>query len=137
MASCCQPRVQLAVTDVDRIDARRAALEQHLREAAGRRADIERDDAGHGKAEMIECGDQLHGSARDVVARARDRRIAAPAATPALGLGLDHAADLDQPAADEVLGAGARGHKPQLDQDEIEARPAAYAVLAIASLTYI
>jgi hypothetical protein len=35
--------VQLAMADVGGIDLRRAALEQHLREAAGRRADIQSD----------------------------------------------------------------------------------------------
>ena len=65
-------RVQLVVAHVDGIDARRAAVEQHLGEAAGRRADVEGNDAVNGKAEMVERGDQLRGSARDVsVRRAR------------------------------------------------------------------
>jgi hypothetical protein len=44
-----EARVQLIVADVDGIDARRAALEQHLGEAAGRRADVEGNEAATGK----------------------------------------------------------------------------------------
>ena len=39
-----RPR-ELAVADVDRVDPRGAAAEQHVGEAAGRRADVERDHA--------------------------------------------------------------------------------------------
>ncbi len=41
-----QPRMQLAAPDVDRVDAPRAAREQHLGEAAGRGADVETDAIG-------------------------------------------------------------------------------------------
>ena len=37
-----QPPVELSVADVERDDARGAALQQHVGEAAGRRADVER-----------------------------------------------------------------------------------------------
>ena len=37
---------ELAATDVESVDAARAALQQHVREAAGRRADVEADAAG-------------------------------------------------------------------------------------------
>ena len=37
---------ELAAPDVDRVDARRAALEQHVGEAAGRRAHVEADQPG-------------------------------------------------------------------------------------------
>ena len=38
-------RVELAVADIDRVDLRRAAQQQHLREAAGGGPDIEADQA--------------------------------------------------------------------------------------------
>ena len=62
-------RVQLVVADVDRIDARRAAVEQHLGEAAGRGADVQGNDALDRETEMVEGGDQLRGSARHVRCR--------------------------------------------------------------------
>ncbi len=107
--------------DVDGIDARRAAVEQHLGEAAGRGADVEGNDALHRKAEMVEGGDQLRGSARHVSsrrARQADGGIGGDAGSRPR---LDHAGDLDQPAANEVLGTGARSHKPPLDQGHVEA----------------
>ena len=39
-----QPRVKLAVADIDRIDLPRAAFAQHMGESAGGRADIERNE---------------------------------------------------------------------------------------------
>ena len=45
LRSPAQARVQLPAADIDRIDPLRAALEQHLREAAGRGADVEADAA--------------------------------------------------------------------------------------------
>ena len=64
-----KPRVELAVADVDREHLARAALEKHLREAAGRRADVERDAAVRRIAEAVERRDQLQRAARDVVGR--------------------------------------------------------------------
>ena len=49
---------ELVGAAVDRIDARRAALEQHIGEAAGRTADIHGDEAGHVDAEMVEAHDR-------------------------------------------------------------------------------
>ena len=51
IVAAAQPRMQLAAADIDRIDAPRAALEQHFGEAAGRGADIEADAAGDIDAE--------------------------------------------------------------------------------------
>ena len=59
-----QPRMKLAASDIDRVDACRAAREQHLGEAAGRGADIETDAPGQLEAEMIERGRELHPAAR-------------------------------------------------------------------------
>src|SRR5215468_12217358 len=52
------------MADVDRVDAPRAAREQHLGEAAGRGADIEADAAARIEFEMIERGRELHAAAR-------------------------------------------------------------------------
>ena len=57
-------RMQLVTPDVDRVDAAGAACEQHLREAAGGRADVEADAAGRFDAEMIERGRELDAAAR-------------------------------------------------------------------------
>ena len=54
-----EARIKLAVADVDGEHLARAALEQHLREAAGRGAEVERDAAGRRIAEPVEPGDQL------------------------------------------------------------------------------
>ena len=61
--------MHLAVADIDGDDMGRAALEQHLREAAGRGADVERVAAGRIEAEMVEPGDQLQRRARDIALR--------------------------------------------------------------------
>ena len=42
---CGKTGVELAVADIDRMHARRATRQQHLREAARRRAKIERHEA--------------------------------------------------------------------------------------------
>ena len=57
--------MQLAAPDIDRIDAPRAAREQHVGEAAGRSADIEADAPRRIEAEMIERGGELQPAARD------------------------------------------------------------------------
>ena len=47
------------MSHIDRVDFRRAALQQAIREAAGRSADIERDLVFHFELEMIERAFQL------------------------------------------------------------------------------
>jgi hypothetical protein len=54
------------VADVDRVDARRAALEQAVREPAGRGADVEAHAARGVDGERVERGRQLDAAARDV-----------------------------------------------------------------------
>ena len=56
--------MKLAAADIDRIDAPRAAREQHLGEAAGRGADIEADAARDIDAEMVERRRKLDAAAR-------------------------------------------------------------------------
>src|SRR5712691_2227625 len=60
-----QARMQLAATDVDRVDAPGSAGEQDLREAAGRGADVETDAARRIEPEMLERGRELDAAARD------------------------------------------------------------------------
>ena len=73
-----QAGVQLAVADVGRINLCRAAIEQHLREAAGRGADIESDAARGIELEGGKCGGELLPAARYRAARRRDRRATTP-----------------------------------------------------------
>ena len=70
-----QPRVELPVADVERDHARRAALEQDVGEAAGRRADVEAVEARGVDAEHVERVRELLAAARDV-GRRRARRSA-------------------------------------------------------------
>ena len=70
-----KPIGELAPTDVDGIDPRGAALEQDVGEAAGRRADVERDQSGRVERERVERGDQLVAAARDVRLRAVDGEL--------------------------------------------------------------
>ena len=58
--------IELAVADVDGPDARRAALQQAIRESAGGRADIEADQPVDIDREMIQRGGQLESAAADV-----------------------------------------------------------------------
>src|SRR2546421_286345 len=64
-----EARVKWAVADVDGIDAFRAPREEHLGEAAGRGADVERSDAVHGEAERVEGGNELEGCAGNIFRR--------------------------------------------------------------------
>ena len=60
-----RPR-ELAVADVDRIDLRSAALQQHVGKPAGRRANVESDHATRIDRESVEPFDQLQRAARNV-----------------------------------------------------------------------
>src|SRR4051794_19236094 len=57
--------MKLPASDIDRVDARGAAGEQHVREAARRRAHIEADLAGRIDGEGVERGCELHAAAGD------------------------------------------------------------------------
>ena len=69
-----QPPVELPVADVERDDARGAALQQHVGEAAGRGADVERLAAGDGDAEGVERVRELQAAAADVGVVRREQR---------------------------------------------------------------
>ena len=64
---------ELSVAHVESIDARRTALQQDVREAACRRADIEAHPAGNVDAERVERGGELLAAARHE-RRARGQR---------------------------------------------------------------
>ena len=72
-----QARVELAVADVERDHARRAALEQDVREAAGRGADVEAVAPGRVDPERVERVRELVAAARDVRRRPLDLEPAA------------------------------------------------------------
>ncbi len=57
--------VQLSFADVDGVDAQDAALQQAVGEPAGRRSDIERNEARHVEAEIVQRALELLASARD------------------------------------------------------------------------
>ena len=74
---------ELAVADIDRIDPRGAARQQHVGEAAGRGADIEGDLSVDRDREMIERVSQLDAAPRDprmIASLERERRIRGEAA---------------------------------------------------------
>ena len=82
-----QPPVQLAVADVERDHARRAALQHHVGEAAGRGADVEPFAAGDRRSER--CRARARASARrgrrtDDPARRARRPRSSSTAVPAL-----------------------------------------------------
>ena len=66
---------ELPVTDVDREHGACPALEQHLAEAAGRGAGVERDAPGGTHVEAVECGDELVRGPTHIVIGCRDREF--------------------------------------------------------------
>ena len=73
-----EPRVELPVADVERDHARGAALEQDVREPAGRGAEVEAVEARRIDAERVERVGELEPGARDVRRRASRPRAAPP-----------------------------------------------------------
>ncbi len=121
-----QARMQLAASDVDGVDAPGAALEQHLREAAGRRADVEADAPARIETEMVERGRELLPAPRHIRMRGRGAQnrvggnlLGRLAHRPVIGddqagfdRGLRLGAAVEQPALDQQpVGAQARGHR--------------------------
>ena len=115
-----QARVQLPASDVDRIDAPRAAREQHLGEAAGRGADVEADAAGRIEPEMIERGRELHAAARHP--GMRRRRLQRGVGGDLLGrLGDGDAVGGHHAGGDRLLRLGAALEQAALDQQPVGA----------------
>ena len=67
-----QPHVELAVAHVDGVDARGAALQQAVGEAAGRRADIERDQPARHRCRRPRAHGRAFAAPADKARRLRD-----------------------------------------------------------------
>ena len=115
-----QAFMQLPAPDIDCIDTLGAALQQHLREAAGGGADIEADAALRIEAEMIERRGELHAAARHIRMR---RRRAQFRIDRDFFRGLAHRRRVggDQPGRDRGLRLGAALEQAALDQQAIDA----------------
>src|SRR5579872_3825312 len=112
---------KLPAADIDRMHAGGAMRQQHVGEAAGRGADIERGAARRVEAEMIECKGELQPAARYprmVAAGERERRVliersAALVDAPACGA--------DQAGENQGLRLGPAFGEPLLDQQLVGA----------------
>ncbi len=93
---------QLAVADIDRVDARCAPREQDLREAAGRGADIEGDNTLHHEPEVVEGCRELQGAARDICRNTVGEGNGLTLGNPSCSLGGNDPADHDTAARDQV-----------------------------------
>ncbi len=123
---------ELPVPDIDGIDASRAALQQHVGEAAGRGADVEGDGTGGVDAEMVERMGELDAAARHpgMIAPAQferrfggdaDARLVEPA------IAAPHRAGENQ-----RLRLGAAVGKAALDQERIKPQFAAHPAFSAA-----
>ena len=114
---------QLSAPHVESIDAARAASQQHVREAARGRTDVQRHPAGRIDAEGIERSDELVTAARDVGAALGGRELRAGIDQVA-GLAVEARAvalaDADPAAEQQRLGAGAGLGDAALDQQLVE-----------------
>ncbi len=114
-----QPRVQLAVADVERDHARRAALEQDVGEAAGRGADVDAVEAGRVDAEPVEPVRELLAAARDVRTAVSCTVSSASSSTWCPGLVVAG----HETGHDERLRLRPRLREPALDEEDVEALP--------------
>ena len=93
------------MADIDRRDMDGTAFQQHLREAAGGGADIERLAAARIESEMVEPGDQLQRGTRDIAARRVVHRQLRPGRDALSGLRHHRTVDRDGATLDSVAGA--------------------------------
>src|SRR5215813_11691254 len=126
-----QARMQLVMTDINRVNARRAPLEQHLREPPRGGPYVERDHASDREAEVLERGYELQGSTRDMVAHGLRQANGSVGANPGAGPALGHSGNVYQPAANAILRSRTRRDQAQLDQEVIETRPAPMLMVAV------
>ena len=108
--------MQLPVADVDRDHTCGASLQQHVREAARRRADVDRVESPRVDAERVETVRELVAAARNVRRPARDGEVCI---LVDLLAGLVVAGNL--PGHHERLRLRARFRKPALHEDDVEA----------------
>src|SRR6478752_9556077 len=111
-----EPRMQLAVADVERDHARRTALEQDVGEAAGRGPDIDAVEAGRVDAEPVEPVRELLSAARDVGLLRLHRQLGA-----LVDLSPGLVVPGDETGHHERLRLPPRLREPALDQEDVEA----------------
>ena len=112
------PGMQLPVADVERDHPRGASLEQHVREAAGRGAEVEAVQAGRVDAEHVEGVRELVPCPRDIRRRPVDLERCRLVDLLARLRVARYA-----PGHHERLGLSAALRETALDQEEIEAPP--------------
>ncbi len=111
-----QARMELSVADVDRDDARGAAVEEDVGEAARRRADVDAVEACGVDAEPVEAVRELLSPARDVARRLfNDELRALVDLVPRLVVALN------APRDDERLRLRPRLREAALDEEDVEA----------------
>ena len=115
-----KPPIELAVADVERDDRRGAALQQHVGEAAGRRADVERAPAGGVDAEGVERAGELDAAAADVGMIRRDELDARVGGDRGAGLRDDLAVDRHLAGENQRPRALARGREAAIDEGDVE-----------------
>ncbi len=113
-------RVQLAVADVERDHSRGAALQEHVGEAAGRRAHVETVEPRDVECECVQCVRELVSRTRDVRRRRLDlerrrlvhllTRLGVPGHATGHDQRLSLRARLGQPALDEQDVKSLLGH---------------------------
>jgi hypothetical protein len=105
----------LTVAAINGIDATRAALEQYLRETAGRSAEIKADLALSGKRKCVESRCELHPAARNI---GMDPPVADghSAAQQLRRLAYDLSIGMNQPGGNRSLGLGAAARIAMVNQ---------------------
>jgi hypothetical protein len=113
--------VDLPVTDVERDDARRAAFEQDVGEAAGGGADVERLASLDGNAEGVERVRELDAAAPDVRMVWRDQRDLGGRVDLRAGFGLRAPVDADLSGKDQRARPLARRRQATFDDELVQA----------------
>ena len=119
------------MTDINRVNACRTSLEQHLREPPRGGSHVERNHPSDREMEVLERGDELQGSARDMIAHGLRQANGSVGVNPGAGPALGHSGNVNQPAANTILRSRTRGDQAQLDQEVIETRPAPRLMVAV------
>ena len=113
---------KLVGADVDRINFRRATLKQDVGESSGRGTDIQRYEAGHVPAEMVEGVGQLDPAPRDpgmFLAPHLERRVVGERLPGFVDLAL---ARKDQAGEDQGLGLGPTLNEAPVDEKLVGAK---------------
>ena len=121
---------ELAVADVDRRDPRRAALDEHVGEAAGRGADVQRGAPADGDAERVERVGQLDAAAPGVRVVGGRRRHVRRGRHRRARLRDDDPVDAHLAREHQRPRPGARGGQAALHHQRVEPRAAGHAPAA-------